>query len=313
MERKQEYLGAAFSAVIILAMIVVSLALGETDVIIPEVAALCLGVFLRPKLPWADTGPVKLLLLMTASAVFGLGLAQFVPLLFLRVVLGCVFSLFCLTIFRSGLYLMLSVCILPALLGITSWIYPVSVFLCTLTVILCRQLLGLFCKDGGLRTVETKTDYRSPEVLRQRMQACGILLAYALPACLLERPLMIAPPLFALFFTLYTDDKKMAGKEEKLLFGATLCCVTGAAVVLILQQRFGLDMLAACALIAVAVYVYVRYFELYLPPVAALAFLPLILPAEVLVLYPVYTGLSLILMILFIRKKRQNAAEADAE
>ena len=313
MDRKKQRCGTAFAAAIILLMIGASVLFHDKEIIFPEIAALATGVFLTPHLLWKDTGPVKFLLLMTASAVFGIGLTMLVPVPLVRVVLGCVFTLVCLTVFRSGLYPMLSACVLPALLNITSVIYPVSVFCCSLAIVLARQWMGKLVGDSGFETIESGANYLSREELLPKVMAGLLVLLYSIVPCLLQKPLLIAPPLFVLFFELYTEDKKQAGREFQVLLLAVLCCVTGAVSALLIQHRLAWGPLPAGIFTVAVLFFLMKKFGIYMPPVAALSFLPLILPAERLPLYPVYTGISLTVIVLFVYAKRTLVKKAQIE
>ena len=295
---KRTTLNLAAAAAIILGMIGVSVALQEKEIIFPEIAALCTGVFLTPKLLWKDTGAGKFLGLMTASALVGIALAALIPWVYLRVVLGCAFTLVCLTVFRSGLFPMLSACILPALLSVTTWIYPVSVLGCSLAIVLVKQALG------GFQAVATDTDYRSRAVLLPRLTGCLLVLLYALVPCQLGIPPLIAPPLFVLFLELYTEDGKLRRKEWKVCLLAVLSCTLGAGVTLLTGGPLTAGVLITAGLLAL-----LRLFGVYLPPVAALCYLPLILPGEKLLTYPVFTGVTLLVMTVFLRWKRSRCGK----
>ena len=300
MDKKLDLQGMAASAAIILLMIGAASLFHEPEIIFPEIAALCTGVFLTPKVLWKDTGPVKLLALMTISAIFGVGLAALVPSLYLRIVLGGVFTLVCLAISGCALWPMLSACILPALLSITSPVYPVSVFACTLAIVLVKQVAG------GFRTVASDREYRSSKLLRRWGEGMLLVLIYALPACLLDRPLLIVPPLFVLFMELYTDEEKLKGREAQVLILGIACCNVGALLAMLLQYRMGGGPLLAGAVIAPVLFLLFHTFDIYLPPMAALSYLPLILPAEALPMYPVFTGMTLLVITLVIRSVRQE-------
>ena len=301
---KRQRIGMALAGLIILGMIGAAALLGEQEIIFPEIAALATGVFLTPKLLWKDTGAGKFLVLMTASAVFGIVLTTVVEIpVYLRLVIGCVFSVVCLTVGRSGLFPMVSACVLPAIQNIQSWVYPVSVFCCALAIVIARQVMGKIVGDGGFRAVASDTDYASAAVVRPRIVGLGIVLLYAIIPCVSHTTLLIAPPLFVLFFELFTEPKKQRGREGQVFLLGVLCCSAGAWLTLVLQYHLGSQLLAGLAITAV-LFALLRWFGMYLPPVAALSFLPMILPAGVLPLYPVYTGTTLAVMCVFLRWKR---------
>ena len=298
-QTKRGYLAAG---AIILAMIAAAVLLRDKEIIFPEIAALCTGVFLAPKLVWKDTGPGKFLGLMTLSACLGIVLPTVIPaeLVVLRLVVGCAFTLVCLTVTGSGLWPMLSACVLPALMNVTAPAYLFSVAACSLAILLVKQALG------GFVPVKTDTDYRSWAVLRPRLTGCLWLLVYALVPCALHITPLIAPPLFVLFLELYTEDGKQRGREWRVCLLGVLCCTLGAAAALLFQYHLGGGPLLAGLVITPLLFALLRGFGMYLPPVAALSFLPLILPAAKLPSYPLFTGITLVLMTVFLRIKRRR-------
>ena len=304
MDKRRQRISMALAGLIILGMIGVAVLLGEQEIIFPEIAALATGVFLTPQLLWKDTGAWKFLALMTASAVLGILLTtvEEIPV-YLRVVIGCVFSVVCLTVGKSGLFPMLSACVLPAIQNIQSWVYPVSVFCCALAIVLARQVMGRLVGDGGFRVVKTNTDYTSAAVVRPRVVGLCIVLLYAIIPCVSHTTLLIAPPLFVLFLELFTEPKKQRGREGQVFLLGILCCSAGAWLTLLLRHYLGSQLLAGAAITAV-LFALLRWFDMYLPPVAALSFLPIILPAGALPLYPLYTGITLAVMCVFLRWRR---------
>ena len=304
MDKRRQRIGTVLAGIIILGMIGAAVLLAEQEIIFPEIAALATGVLLTPHLLWKDTGAGKFLSLMTVSAVLGILLTTVgdIPV-YLRVVIGCVFSVVCLTVGKSGLFPMVSACVLPAIQNIQSWVYPVSVFCCALAIVIARQVMGKIVGDDGFRAVKSDLDYSTAAVVKPRVIGLGIVLLYAIIPCVSHTTLLIAPPLFVLFFELFTEPKKQRGREGQVFLLGVLCCSAGAWLTLLLQHHLGSQLLAGLAITAV-LFALLRWFGMYLPPVAALSFLPMILPARMLPLYPVYTGTTLAVMCVFLRWKR---------
>ena len=300
MEKQNRIWNMIGAAAIILGMIGAAVLFQDREIIFPEIAALCTGVFLAPKLPWKDTGLGKFLGLMTLSACLGIFLPTVIPLLWLRVVVGCAFALVCLTLTGSGLWPMLSACILPALMNVTTPVYLFSVAGCSLAIVLVKQVMG------GFQQVRSDTDYRSWMVLRPRITGILWLLAYALIPCALGLTPLIAPPLFVLFLELYTENDKQRGREWQICLLGICCCTSGALLTLLLQHQLGGGPLLAGLVITPVVFALLKGFRLYLPPVSALCYLPLILPAEKLMTYPLFTGITLLVMTVFLRYRRSH-------
>ena len=226
--------------------------------------------------------------------------------MYLRIVIGCTFSLVCLSVGRSGLFPMVSACVLPAIQNIQSWVYPLSVFCCSLAIVLVRQAMGRLLGDHGFQAVTTDTRYTSAAVLRPRLTGFVLLLLYSIVPCLLQTPLLIAPPLFVLFLELWTEPSKQAGREGHVFLLGLLCCSFGAGLALLIQHQLGSPLLAGLIITVILFFLMTR-FGMYLPPVAALSFLPMILPRAALPLYPLYTGTTLAIFCLFLRRTRRRS------
>ena len=301
MEKRKQLACTSAAAAVIWLMIGAAIVFKDKEIIFPEIAALTTGVFLTPKLLWKDTGPVKFTALMTLSAFFGIALTSFfhIPVIF-RIILGCAFTVICLSIFRSGLYPMLSACILPAILDISSLVYPVSVFCCCVAIVLLRNILGKIFSDNGFAEIKTDTNYFSRSELLPKIIGSAIIIIYAVIPCRIHRPMLIAPPLFVLFMELFTDSSKLKGRELSALFTAVFCCFTGSYTVYLLSPAGIPGIAAAAVIITVIIFTLFKTVGIYLPPIAALSYLPLILPVENLPVFPLYTGISLTVSILFI-------------
>lgn len=284
------------SGVLAVLMVAVSELAHEPEIIFPEIIALLIGGLISPKQVWVCGGPM-LVALMTLSALAGLGISAYLPLpLFFQLLLGFLFIAACLILTRTTLAPMISACILPILLHTTSWIYPVSVFAASLIIVLVRALFQKLRYSAPADRPEGKPD------LRGELPAWGKLIlvfaAAALLPALTGNPYFIAPPLLVTFVEC-SHFKPVMQKFWKKLIPFTLCtALLGVLARLVLVEALSLPGTLAALVIAGTLFLVIDKTALLFPPVGAIGFLPLILPAQGLWLYPleVTAGLCVFLL-----------------
>ena len=134
--QRQRY---ACSLVMILLMIGVAEILQEKEIIFPEMAALTIGMWIVDKRVWRiKTG--QMLLLMTLGACTGVLLVLYSPFpLVVNIAIAFLFAGISLLFTRASLFPMISACVLPVLLKTESWVYPVSVFVMTLIILVIQR------------------------------------------------------------------------------------------------------------------------------------------------------------------------------
>ena len=130
-------------------MVVVADVSGQSEVIFPEAAALCVGLWLMPKAVWNVRG-WQIPLYLTAAATIGLALNLLLPAGFeIRFALAFVIVMGLLRLVRCNMYPTISAAMLPVLVGTTSWLYPACVLVISVLLALGR---------GWLRQ-EERTEY----------------------------------------------------------------------------------------------------------------------------------------------------------
>ena len=118
-----------YAVLMISAMVGLSEATGEKEIIFPEMAALTTGMWIVDKRVW-QISKFQLVPLMTLVAIAGICLVRYSPFpLVINLFLAFVFAAFCLVTSRTTLIPLISACMLPVLLKTESWIYPLAVCL----------------------------------------------------------------------------------------------------------------------------------------------------------------------------------------
>lgn len=296
-------------AVILLSagMMAAASATAEREIIFPEILAIAAGAWFSKKQPWRVSRP-QLVLLMTAGAVFGVCAVRFFPVpKLVQTAAAFAFAALLLFFTRTTLVPMLSAAMLPVLLGTTSWVYPVSVFLLCIIIAVIQPVLQDSAppvKAAGNDGFDRKHEAR---------KWLALFVFFCLTAAL---PLgtghlyFIAPPLIVMFAELSNPGgtpRKHVGTVFLLMSSAAL-----AGTVL----RYGMELWlhlplwmvgAVCA--ALLLLLFTRTKTVF-PPAGAAMLLPLLLPANTLWLYPlelsagclVFIGASLLLF----REKKER-------
>ena len=132
MDKKRARYAASLG--LVAAMVAAAELLGEQEVVFPEIAALAAGMWVIDKQVWR-IGRRQAVWLMTLAAAAGWLIAR-IPGLPPPggIALGFLFAAGCQVLTRTSLAPMLSACLLPVALGADSPVYPVAVFLLTLTL-----------------------------------------------------------------------------------------------------------------------------------------------------------------------------------
>ena len=132
MDKKRARYAASLG--LVAAMVAAAELLGEQEVVFPEIAALAAGMWVIDKQVWR-IGRRQAVWLMTLAAAAGWLIAR-IPDCPRRAASpsGFLFAAGCQVLTRTSLAPMLSACLLPVALGADSPVYPVAVFLLTLTL-----------------------------------------------------------------------------------------------------------------------------------------------------------------------------------
>ena len=271
---------------------------GNLEVIFPEVLALLLGAWASDRMPWR-VGRIQFVAIMTAAAVGGVLLVRYLRFPFMgdatggvsiwiRMVLGFLLIAVILRIARSTLLPAISACMLPVLMSTETWVYPIAVAIMAAVI-----MAGLSVMERwNLRPKEDSWPTPLPAydpVSQRRLWLLGLAPMMLLAAAALGSGFRFAaaPPLMVVLVTFLGNRNLASGRQAvKFYIVIIYCAVVGAACRLLLSEWLGLSYIL-CALIATAaVLLFCELTGVFLPPAGALALLPLLIPREALISYP---------------------------
>lgn len=285
MNRKmKEILPAVSVIVLVIIMVGLSEIMDEKEIVFPEITALAIGTLLAPKLSW-QTSRIRMLILIGICSVFGLGMVTLVPLpVWAKVIIGYLFCQMVYLYSKTTFAPLISAAILPILMGTESVIYPFSACGFTILVILAEQLL-IRCgvKDKEIYVPLAYPDKEDLKSAWIRLAVVAVMAVFCIP---LGVKFCLAPPILVAFTEFTRAGSKARKKPKKAVLIITGCALFGALGRLVLCGLFGLPLTAAAVFATIMMITILKSTRMYLPPAGALTILPMIIPAEMLVIYP---------------------------
>lgn len=282
MNKKRARYAAALG--LVAAMTAAAELLGEQEIVFPEIAALAAGMWVVDKQVWR-IGRRQTVWMMTLAAVVGWLLVRWPGMPGAgAMAIAFLFAAGCQVLTRTSLAPMLSACLLPVLLGADSPVYPVAVFVLTLT------LSGgqWWMERRGLRRPLPPVSYaprRSRECLAW-LRIFTVLMLLAAGPLWSGLTYLVLPPLVVTFVEFSrpgTGLHKAPGTIWMLLVAAALL---GAG------SRYGLCVLLGLPATLAALTACGILFALFersgrvFAPAGAVALVPLLIPAADLAVYP---------------------------
>lgn len=293
---RNSLLKQALSVLFLTGMVFVSEKTSQPAVLFPEILALLTGMWVVPKMPWR-VSRWEIPVLMTLSAVWGILLVRYLPVP-TALKMGAAFlgAAATLLVTHATLLPILSACILPILIGETSWLYPVAV--AGMTILL--SLVQFILEKTGLRQPEHGGvwTWRGKEELLRWGVLIPVVTLSAVVCIELDFPCVVAPPLIVLLSELSFPESPVAAKDRTVALVTILCACAGAASRYVLHLTLGLPLWTAALAACILVFLVFRLLRLPFPPAGALAILPMLLPAARIPSYPLQVAAGTILFLL---------------
>lgn len=265
-------------------MIFISEILNEKEIIFPEIAALLVGSIMAPRKSW-NVNNQRMLMLITACSLIGLSLSMYLdtPLI---VKLPLTFFISQLILLYSGTSFapLISATVLPVLLRCESIIYPISSISFTIVIILLEMFIikRKFKEDREFIPVPCESIDITNMLIRV------IFITVVSTAMLyLGFKFVLAPPLLVAFTEFSSPSSKAREHFIKAIFVVSACGLVGCLARYALTITLGAPLFVAALAAITAVVIIMRLLGMFLPPAGALAILPMLVPQDSLLLYPV--------------------------
>jgi len=295
-----------FGTLMALVMVLIAELSGEKEIIFPEICALTIGAWISEQQPWM-TNKRRIFFLMSAAALFGVLIVRYVPvLLIFQVCLCFAFTGVILTLCKTNFVPIISACILPVYLGTKSWIYPLSVMVMALVIIIAQWLMEKF----HFRPVNNFEPCNF-EIKKQIIRWLKLLTVFGLIALIpfkTHQIYFLAPPLIVMFTEL-SNPLSPARKVPHYIVGLmTFGAFTGCMLRLVLNVYLGLPLSLCTVLACIILFFALNKVRINFPPAGAILLIPMILDEHLLMLFPfeVFIGAVILCCISLMMFKTQE-------
>lgn len=271
-------------------MVCIAEFIGEKEIIFPEICALTIGAWISEQQPW-HTNKRRIFFLMSIAALFGVLIVKYIhiPLIF-QVCLCFGFTGFILTLFRTNFIPIISACILPVYLGTKSWIYPISVTIMALIIIIAQWLMEKF----HLRPVNKFVPCEF-NIQYQIIKWSKLLFVFGLIALIpfkTHQIYFLAPPLIVMFTELANPNSPARKRPQYIVGLMTFSAFLGCALRIIFNIHLGLSLSFCTAIACIFLFIAINKLKVHFPPSGAILLIPMILDKNLLYIFPleVFTG-----------------------
>ena len=302
----------AVAALAILLMVGVAEWIGEKEIIFPELTALTIGAWIIDKRVW-KVKRWQLVALMSSGAIVGVCIVRYSLLPFpVNMALAFAFAGLSLLCIRATLIPLISACMLPILLHTETWIYPLAVF--SLSIILTLGQKGM--EKANIRR---EIDYIPADRnwKKDSLRWLSLLLFVYLLSVIAYRMdfrFLVIPPLVVTFAEIVNSKAGFRARPVQLFLFMMTASLLGTGFQLFGYHYLHLPETVVALCIALSLFAIFEWTGKYFAPAGALAFIPMIVPADNLVWLPLQASLGAaifiaIAMIVFLQCYKWNRAQ----
>ncbi len=207
-------------------MVWIATALDNHEIVFPEVAALAVGFWLIPKRVWWVTR-MQALAIMVIASLLGTLLALYSPLPALaNIAVGFSLVYLLLALARSTFYPAVSACLLPLVLGVGGWVYPIAVA-CLVGLILSMQWLFERLRLRPRIPLHNPVPPLGKRLLPGCLMLAAVVGISALPLYFGQR-YFVLPPLIVAFAELANPNSGLRKAPLRILIIIALCALVGS-------------------------------------------------------------------------------------
>lgn len=279
-----KYIRYASALLMIMGMVATADYFEEKEIIFPEMAALCIGLWIVDKRVWV-INKWRMFFLMTLGAIAGVCVVRYCPFpLLVNLSLAFGFAAVCLMITRTTLIPLISACMLPVLLHTESWIYPITVGALSFVVMLGQGIMEK-------KNIRKKIPYarlahnRKEEALRWLTLLGTILLIASLPVYT-SHLYCILPPLIVTYVEFASSKAGFLNRPVQTFLLLVTAAILGAAFQGLLHGYLHLPEMAVAFCLFICIFFLFEWSGKYFAPAGAVALIPMIIPEEDLFWFP---------------------------
>lgn len=274
-----------FGIIMAFIMVFVSEISGESEIIFPEICALTIGAWISEQQPW-QANKRRIFFLMSVAALFGIIVVRYIhlPLIF-QVCICFAFTGFILTLCKTNFVPIISACILPVYLRTESFIYPVSVSVMALIIIIAQWLMEKY-RFRPVNQFEPCNFNAKTQIIKWSK----LLLIFGLIALIpfkLHKIYFLAPPLIVMFTELSNVNSPARNKPLYIVGLMSFSALIGCAIRLVLNMYLGMPLFVCTAVACFLLFIAIDRLKLFFPPAGAILLIPMILNPDYITEFPV--------------------------
>lgn len=280
-EAKSTVLAESVSVLFMSAIVGFANGLHAGYILFPELGAVSSDVLLRPNGKWAKS-PWKLIATPTITAAAGVLINSRMHYGVLSILAGMCAGLAALRLLNSAVAPAISAGVLPIVVGITSWLYPLCI-LGTLSILTLLLIVWRATPYGRLLAPDKGEDRNAVEILESKPSGKWWFLSLFLFVTIVGLAAQISTWRFILFPPLIVMAYEMLGHPDtcpwaRAPYTFPLVCSAAALAGVEFRYWFGITPIAA-ATVLILTYLMLRLFRLRLPPALAIGLIPFIAPS----------------------------------
>ena len=293
---KKEFIIYSMVLLIVFVMVGAAELFHQQEIIFPEITAIAVGALMAPKMTW-QTSRIRILIFVMICALAGVAIVLFIPgPVWFKVAFAYGIAEIIYLCSGTSFAPMISAIALPVLLGTESAVYPIAAFFLTSLILGCHILLvkkGIKEEISFTPVKPGKTDWLDAV---KRLILVGIAAFLALN---LHFRFSIAPPLLVAFTEFSKRESGARKIPVKVVAAIALCGLIGALCRLIIHLTLQMPLTLAALMAALLMILLLTKMKVYVPPAGALCILPMLIPAESVLLYPlhIFIGAALFMLL----------------
>lgn len=308
----KKWIRYSVAAIAVLLMVGVAEWLGEKEVIFPELMALTIGAWIIDKRVWRVKW-WQMVMLMSLGAVIGVCIVRYSFLPFpVNLALAFAFAGLCLLFSRATLIPLISACMLPVLLHTETWIYPLSVFLLSLVLVLGQK--GMEKADIRHKIDYVPADRKWKRDLFRWLSLLLFVYLLSLAAYRMGYRYLVIPPLVVMFTEIVTSKAGFRARPTQLFLFMLTASLLGTGFQIIGYHYLHLPETVVALGIILCLFAIFEWTGKYFAPAGALAFIPMIVLSENLIWLPLQASIGAaafitIAMIVFLQCYKWSRAQ----
>ena len=293
MKSKKRILAYICAIIMIMAMALIYNFKQQNEYYIPEIATLAIGLFLLPHQVWETPPKTLIFLTMVYSSLGAIVANTQLPIV---VQIPLVFFLCAYGLWRSHTAYtpLIAIAILPIMFQTASIVYPL---LMTSFAVILEIMQSLLIKIHALEPqVYTPVQFDEYAELVLFGKRFLVIVIFSLFDQLMSTPLLFAPPIFMAFYEM-SGSEKLRDRSLSLYIVAIFMAFVGAYLRYFLCVQQNLSLLFVIGFTVIVLIMCQLQFEIFYPPIGAICLLPMIIDESLLLLYPCFVSVGMILSI----------------